>query len=56
LVPLTLSSVVGAVYGARTRNIAMHRRSMWALYIGGILIAGTLTLLPGRLMYRVFFG
>src|SRR5262245_60720166 len=56
LVPLTLFAVVGAVRGARTRNIAMHRFSMIGLYVGGIMIAGGLTLLPGRLMYRVVFG
>jgi uncharacterized membrane protein len=29
---------------------------MYGLYIGGILIAGGLTLLPGRRMHEVFFG
>jgi len=56
LVPLTLFSVFGAVYGARTHNIPMHRRSMISLYVGGILIAGGLTFLPGRVMHNVFFG
>jgi len=29
---------------------------MISLYIGGMLIAGGLTLLPGRILYRVFLG
>lgn len=56
LVPLTLSAVVGAVQGARTHNIRRHRFAMISLYVGGILVAGGFTLLPGRIMYRVFFG
>jgi uncharacterized membrane protein len=34
----------------------MHRFAMVSLYVGGILIAGAFTFVPGRLMYRVFFG
>ncbi len=56
LVPLTLFGVVGALRGAWTHNIAMHRRAMLGVYIGGMLIAGSLTLLPGRIMHAVFFG
>jgi uncharacterized membrane protein len=55
-VPLTLFGVVGALRGAWTHNIAMHRTSMIAVYVGGLLIAGSLTLLPGRIMHRVVFG
>src|SRR5258706_4811353 len=49
LVPLTLFGVVGALRGAWTHNIAMHRTSMISVYVGGLLIAGSLTLLPGRI-------
>ena len=55
-VPLTFFSVVGALRGAWTHNIRMHQRAMIGLYIGGILIAGSLTFLPGRLMHAIFFG
>ena len=55
-IPLTLSGVVGALYYARRHNIRAHRRSMLGVYIGGILIAGSFTLLPGRIMHAVFFG
>ena len=55
-VPLTLSGVVGALYYARRHNIKAHRRSMLGVYIGGILIAGSFTLVPGRIMHTVFFG
>ena len=55
-VPITLFGVFGALYGAKTHNIRLHRRSMLGVYIGGILIAGAFTLVPGRIMYDVFFG
>jgi uncharacterized membrane protein len=29
---------------------------MRGLYFGGLMIAGALTFLPGRIMYRMFFG
>jgi len=53
---VTLSGVVGALRGAWTHNIKLHRRSMLGVYIGGLLIAGSFALLPGRLMHRVIFG
>jgi uncharacterized membrane protein len=56
LVPLTLFAVVSALWAARNHDIAGHRRAMLGLYIGGMLIAGGLTLLPGRILYRTFFG
>jgi uncharacterized membrane protein len=56
LVGLVLFGVVGALRGAWTHNIAMHKRAMLGVYIGGILIAGTLTFLPGRIMHAVVFG
>jgi uncharacterized membrane protein len=55
-VPLTLLGVVGALYYARRHKIRAHRQSMLGVYIGGILIAGSFTLLPGRIMHTVFFG
>ena len=54
-VPLTLFGVFGAIHGARTRNIKRHRGSMLGVYIGGLLIAGSLSFMPGRIMHDVLF-
>ena len=54
LIPLTLLGVVGALWNVRRKNIAGHRNAMVGLYAGGLLIAGSLTFLPGRLMHRIF--
>lgn len=53
---VTLLGVAGALRGARTHNIKMHRGSMLGVYIGGILIAGTFAFLPGRIMHALVFG
>lgn len=55
-VPLTLFGVYGAIMGAKAHNIKRHRQAMLGVYIGGLLIAGSLTFLPGRIMHKVFFG
>jgi uncharacterized membrane protein len=52
----TLVALPMAVYAARKRRIAVHRRAMTGLFLGGLVIAGALTFLPGRVMFRVFFG
>ena len=55
-VPVTLIGVAAAIHGAKTRNIRLHKRAMLGVYIGGILIAGAFTFVPGRLMHAVVFG
>ncbi|HEY2033463.1 MAG TPA: DUF2306 domain-containing protein [Rhizomicrobium sp.] len=56
LIPLVLFGVYSALQGARTHNIARHRYAMLSVYIGGILIAGGFTFVPGRIMHAVVFG
>ena len=53
---VTLWGVAGALRGAWSHNIKMHRSSMLGVYIGGILIAGTFAFLPGRIMHAMVFG
>jgi uncharacterized membrane protein len=55
-IPLTLFGVFGALWNVRRGNIRGHRNAMLGLYFGRLLIAGSLTLLPGRLLHHVFFG
>ena len=40
----------------RAGNIAVHRRKMIGLYVGALLVAGSFTLTPGRLMHSWIFG
>src|SRR5438477_11501296 len=55
-VPLTLFGVASALYGAWTHTIRAHRSAMIGTYIGGLLIAGSLAFMPGRIMHAVAFG
>lgn len=55
-VPLTLFGVVRALLAARRHDIQGHRNAMIMVYVGGILLAGSLTLLPGRILHAVVFG
>ncbi len=52
----TLIAVPWAVISARRHNVRRHAAIMSGLYFGALVIAGALTFLPGRLMWRVFFG
>lgn len=45
-----------SVMAARNRNIAKHQRMMKGTYLGGMIIAGGFTFLPGRLNHEIFFG
>ena len=50
---ITLVQVARGVHFARNKNIKMHRRCMLSTYIGGLLIAGAFTFMPGRLLFNV---
>jgi len=52
----TLIAAPMGVYFARTHQVLRHGRTMQGLFAGGILIAGILAFLPGRIMWRMFFG
>ena len=41
---------------ARRHDIRAHRRMMTGNFLFGLIVAGAFTLVPGRLMWRVFFG
>lgn len=55
-IPLTFFGVIGGLWRIRSGDVRGHRISMTSLYLGAIGIAGILTLLPGRIMNRMFFG
>jgi uncharacterized membrane protein len=52
----TLVAIPLALIAARRHNVLFHARMMTGFYFGGLILAGALTFLPGRLMWRVFFG
>lgn len=52
----TLIALPMGIFAIRRRNVSGHKRAMTGIFVGGLLVAGAFTFLPGRLMWRVFFG
>ncbi len=51
----TIIALPMAIFAIRNRNVAMHRRNMTGIFVGGLLIAGAFTFIPGRFMFEFFF-
>jgi uncharacterized membrane protein len=49
-----LYTVPSAYLAARNGHIKHHRNNMVGLYLGGILVAGAFTFMPGRLFHNLF--
>lgn len=49
-----LYNLWAGVRAARSADVARHKRHMVMTFIGGILIAGAFTFVPGRLLHEVF--
>ncbi|MBS97171.1 MAG: hypothetical protein CMI01_00625 [Oceanospirillaceae bacterium] len=52
---LTLVTVPLAWWGIRQGNLRLHRNAMIGLFTGGILVAGTFALMPGRMLNSWIF-
>jgi len=45
-----------AIFYVRRGNIERHKQTMQATFVGGIVLAGGFTFLPGRMMHEIVFG
>jgi uncharacterized membrane protein len=57
----TIVTIVGVVQGVLLLagggpSLKRHARPFIGMFIGGLIIAGTLAFLPGRIMHQVVFG
>jgi uncharacterized membrane protein len=52
----TIVALPMAVFAARTHRVRAHARFMTGLFTGGLILAGLLAFLPGRLMWTIFLG
>lgn len=52
----TIIALPMAIYAIRNRKVDAHRRAMTGMFVGGLLVAGALTFIPGRVMFEMFFG
>lgn len=51
-----LAGLTFAIRAARRHNVGAHKKHMIGIFVGGLLIAGAFTFLPGRIMHRVITG
>lgn len=49
-------ALISGIHYARVGQIKKHKATMQGLYIGGLIVAGTFTFMPGRVMNLVVFG
>ena len=52
----TIIALPMGIYAIRNREVEAHRRAMTGMFVGGLIVAGALTFIPGRLMFETFFG
>lgn len=52
----TLIALPMGIFAIKRRDVRRHRRTMTGMFVGGLVIAGLFTFLPGRLMWHVFLG
>ncbi len=52
----TIVALPMAVFAIRNRKVEAHRRAMTGMFVGGLVIAGALTFIPGRFMFEFLFG
>jgi uncharacterized membrane protein len=52
----TIVALPMGVFAIRNRKVLAHRRAMTGMFIGGLLIAGSLSFIPGRFMFEFFLG
>ena len=52
----TIIALPMAIFAIRNRKVETHRRAMTGMFVGGLIIAGAFSFIPGRLMFETFFG
>ncbi len=52
----TLVALPMALFAIRRGRVTSHARGMTWTFVGGLIVAGAFTFLPGRLMWEAFFG
>jgi len=55
LIPVTLFSLWVSVRDVRRGNIKAHAQGMISLFVLAIVVTGLFTLMPGRVLHKVFF-
>ncbi|MGI9461198.1 MAG: DUF2306 domain-containing protein [Alphaproteobacteria bacterium] len=51
-----LYSLIKAMSAIKQGNVKQHEKSMKGIFFYGLILAGTFTFFPGRLLFEVFFN
>ena len=51
----TMIGLPMGIAAIRRRDVAKHRKEMTGMFVGAMIVAGLFSMLPGRLMWEVFF-
>lgn len=52
----TMISLPFGIAAVKRKKVAKHRKTMTDMFVGGMVIAGLFSLLPGRMLFHVFFA
>lgn len=52
----TIVSLPLAIWAIRNKKVQIHQRAMTGMFVGGLIVAGLLSFIPGRIMFETFFG
>jgi uncharacterized membrane protein len=52
----TIVALPMAIFAIRSRKVEAHRRTMTGIFVGGLIVAGGLSFIPGRFMFEFFLG
>jgi uncharacterized membrane protein len=52
----TIVALPMAIFAIRSRKVDAHRRAMTGIFVGGLIVAGSLSFIPGRFMFEFLFG
>lgn len=52
----TLIALPMGIWAIRRGKVQRHARAMTLTFVGGLIVAGLFTFVPGRLMWAIFFG
>jgi uncharacterized membrane protein len=52
----TIIGLPMAIFAIRNRKVVAHKRAMTGMFVGGLIVAGLITFLPGRFMFEFLLG
>jgi uncharacterized membrane protein len=55
-IPITFLGAYQAITRIRAKNVKGHKKAIQGMYFGALIIPGIFAMMPGRILWNVFFG